>query len=197
MRRLAQLDAWRILHPALAPGVPTWRDAVRLRRMLAVTGLADAPERWLVYLALVLRPLPPAEAEGVAKKLNLAGGEAKLLLETLRHAERLVDAGEVLALAPADLVLALKTGPEVALAFLAAVAASRAQRRVLARYWREWRPLKLSVTGEDLKKLGLPPGPGYARILRAVLDARLAGTIRSADEERALLERLARETNHA
>jgi tRNA nucleotidyltransferase (CCA-adding enzyme) len=115
----------------------------------------------------------------------------------LRHAERLVDAGEVLALAPADLVLALKTGPEVALAFLAAVAASRAQRRVLARYWREWRPLKLSVTGEDLKKLGLPPGPGYARILRAVLDARLAGTIRSADEERALLERLARETNHA
>jgi tRNA nucleotidyltransferase (CCA-adding enzyme) len=194
MLRLAELDAWRILHPAAT--VPA-REVVRLRRTLAVTGLADVPERWLMYLALVLRPLPSEEAEAVGRKLNLGGAEVKLLGETLRHAARLVDAGEVLALAPADLVLALKTGPEVALAFLASQAASRAQRRVLARYWREWRPLKLAVSGEDLKKLGLPPGPGYARILRQVLEARLAGTIRSADEERALLTRLARETNHA
>ncbi|MDB5099490.1 MAG: domain containing protein [Cyanobacteria bacterium RYN_339] len=193
MRRLAELDAWRILHPQLAPG--PWRDVVRLRRMLAMAGLRAAPERWLTYLAWLLRPLPREAAAGVVQKLNLTGGEAKLVLDVLGQADRLLDAGEVVALAPADLVHALKTGPEVALAFLAAAATTRAQRRVLGRYWREWRPLKLSVSGDDLKELGLPPGPGYARILREVLDARLAGAIRTPAEERALLERLAREAS--
>lgn len=191
MRRMAELDAWRMIHPGIQPDARTWSDLRSLRRVLRGASLDQDPLRWLTYLARMLRPLPIDDARDVLLKLHVAGSESRAVIDMLTQADRLLDAGEVLVLAPADLVLALKTGPEVALAFLATMAASRPQRRVLARYWREWRPVKLSVDGNDLKALGLPPGPRYAAILRKVLDARLAGTVRTPADERALLERLA------
>ena len=47
----------------------------------------------------------------------------------------------------------------------------------------EVRPERL-ITGEDLKRMGLPPGPLFATILRAVEDARLDGEVH--DREAAL-----------
>jgi len=40
------------------------------------------------------------------------------------------------------------------------------------------RPIRL-VTGDDLKAMGLPPGPRYRKILQAVEDAQLEGTVHS------------------
>ncbi|MOA47239.1 hypothetical protein D3C78_1698570 [compost metagenome] len=55
------------------------------------------------------------------------------------------------------------------------------------------RPITLSVSGKDLKAAGLPPGPVYGEILKALMDARLRGSVRTPDEERALLDELARQ----
>ena len=43
------------------------------------------------------------------------------------------------------------------------------------------RPARL-VTGEDLKQLGLPPGPDYRRILEAVEEAQLEGRLTTRDQ---------------
>jgi len=46
---------------------------------------------------------------------------------------------------------------------------------------REWTPADLDppplVTGEDLKELGLEPGPLYKKLLEAVREAQLEGTV--------------------
>ncbi len=46
------------------------------------------------------------------------------------------------------------------------------------------------ITGEDLKKLGLPPGPAYRELLDAVRDAQLERQIHSRDEALALVHDL-------
>jgi poly(A) polymerase len=38
------------------------------------------------------------------------------------------------------------------------------------------------ITGEDLKQLGIPPGPAYRELLDAVRDAQLEGAIATRDE---------------
>jgi poly(A) polymerase len=62
---------------------------------------------------------------------------------------------------------------------------------------RKWTAADLNpaplVTGDDLKKLGLPPGPLYKRVLDAVREAQLDGTIKSAEEALELVRRLLRE----
>jgi poly(A) polymerase len=65
------------------------------------------------------------------------------------------------------------------------------------RLLREWTAEDLNppplVTGEDLKGLGIPPGPLYKRILDAVREAQLDSTTRSRDEALELVGRLANE----
>jgi tRNA nucleotidyltransferase (CCA-adding enzyme) len=48
-------------------------------------------------------------------------------------------------------------------------------RAVLDRFVREWRHVKLEITGEDLMALGYPPGPALGAALRETLDAKLNG----------------------
>ncbi|OGN98783.1 MAG: hypothetical protein A2Z71_00410 [Chloroflexi bacterium RBG_13_50_21] len=49
-----------------------------------------------------------------------------------------------------------------------------------------------SITGDDLRDLGLPPGPIYKRILAAIRDAWLDGKIENVDQEQAYLDELVR-----
>ncbi len=53
----------------------------------------------------------------------------------------------------------------------------------------DYRPAPL-VTGEDLKALGLTPGPDFARILRAVEDAQLDGELTDQEEALELVRKL-------
>jgi tRNA nucleotidyltransferase (CCA-adding enzyme) len=56
--------------------------------------------------------------------------------------------------------------------------------------WSIWRHVRPIATGDDLRALGLKPGPEFARILASLRDAWLDGKLSSADEEALLLDRL-------
>ncbi len=62
-----------------------------------------------------------------------------------------------------------------------------AKRESLWRELREWRAIRPRATGDDLRALGLPPGPSYAKILRRLQDAWLDGEIQNDEDERRLL----------
>ena len=57
----------------------------------------------------------------------------------------------------------------------------------LDRYMAEWRHVRPTLTGDDLRALGLPPGPLYTRILDALLAARLDGEVTDEAGERAVV----------
>ncbi len=62
----------------------------------------------------------------------------------------------------------------------------------LLRYQTEWRLVEPTLTGDDLKAIGLKPGPLFGRLLRRLRDARLDGDVSTRTEEEALLEHLLR-----
>jgi poly(A) polymerase len=66
---------------------------------------------------------------------------------------------------------------------------------------REWSPEELEpppvITGDDLRALGLTPGPLYKRLLDAVREAQLEGTVRTKEEALALVQRLLKEWHEA
>ena len=53
----------------------------------------------------------------------------------------------------------------------------------LERYAREWRYVQCEMTGKDLKRLGLPPGPAYRQIFETLRAARLDGEIATREDE--------------
>ena len=56
-------------------------------------------------------------------------------------------------------------------------------KKYISLYLTHLREVKVSLTGHDLKKLGIPPGPQYRKLLAELLDAKLDGIVRNRDEE--------------
>lgn len=56
--------------------------------------------------------------------------------------------------------------------------------------WKDWRWVKPVTTGDDLRALGLPPGPVYTKTLARLRKAWLDDEVKSYAEEQALLQKL-------
>jgi hypothetical protein len=67
----------------------------------------------------------------------------------------------------------------------------------LDRYYSEWRFVRVTLSGDDLREQGLSPGPSYAYYLGRILDARLDGLVEDETGERQLLAEMIRNDERA
>ena len=133
----------------------------------------------------------PAEVAALGARFTLRKAERDGLERAARlYAERHALADE--SRPPADIAAALQGADEATRRALWVVG-SEALRRQLTRYEEDWRWRRPALTGRDLRRLGLPPGPRYRELLERLQIARWNGEVTSAAEERELLERLVEE----
>ena len=55
-------------------------------------------------------------------------------------------------------------------------------------YFEFYNNIRLSITGDDLQKLGIKPGPDYQKIFKKILNAKLDGLINTKEEELNFIE---------
>jgi tRNA nucleotidyltransferase (CCA-adding enzyme) len=134
---------------------------------------------------------PKPVLEGVLVRLNFPRRDAELLLV----ARQALDALDSLAgdAPPSRIADTLEDIPEPALVG-AYVNSTGVSRERLSHYLARWRIIQPETDGETLRRRGLPPGPRYGEILRALRAARLDGRIGSAQEEARMLDELLSET---
>lgn len=193
--RLGELGLLRFIHPSLK-----WTD--RLDGLLKsvqevfdwykLLYLGRNVEAWLVYMMALMEVVPHkavGEAltrlsvpERVAEKIRAGHGAANRLRRRLarRPPPR-----------PADTYRALAGLSDETLLLLMAATKSETVKRQVSAYLTTYQHIKPSLTGEDLKAMGLTPGPLFKRILDRLLDARLNGEVASEADERRLAGRIA------
>ena len=71
---------------------------------------------------------------------------------------------------------------ELALYMMAATKSENVKKSI-SNYFTRLRHTQPSVTGKDLIKMGLEPGPNFKEILQAVLDAKLNGRLKTRNDE--------------
>ncbi len=153
-----------------ATGLP-WRPA----------GLDPPRTALLALLALVLEA--PAETRRrLSDRLRLPAAEAAVLT---RGPERLEAARSRLAAVPRppvahEVAAALRPLSAEELALLAA--SGPTWRGFVERDLSDLRPVRLRVTGSDLRAAGVPAGPAIGRALELTLEARLDGELAPDDE---------------
>ncbi len=89
---------------------------------------------------------------------------------------------------PSRVVQLLADQPSEWLSVLS-IHARAAGRRLIRQFFAEWRHVPPPLTGEDLKKMGVPPGPAYPRILKTLHAARLDGRLKSVEDIRRIVSR--------
>ena len=60
---------------------------------------------------------------------------------------------------------------------------SKQVKRAISLFFTQLRNTAVEMSGQDLKKMGVAPGPIYRETLQAVLEARLDGRLQSREEE--------------
>jgi len=195
--RLDQLGLLKRIHPSLDADERLGQAFLEAGRAISWYELlfADPPcQTWQVYLLCLTARLGDEVLPAFLQRLGLPPRLRQLL-----SVER-VEARDVSARLHRSLRRSGRTRPSEAsrllrpfstemLLFMLALSGSEAFRRCLTQYVTQWRNETVSLDGDDLQELGLPPGPQYREILQAVLDARLDGKVASRREELALVRK--------
>jgi tRNA nucleotidyltransferase (CCA-adding enzyme) len=191
LRRLDELGLLWQIDPDL--GLSPERLALLTRVTEARLELAETHaevlgQAWVVYLAALVRGLEVSGWRRVGSRLGLAPRTIQYLSEALTTVER---AGLQLcteaALRPSQVVAALRGLPLEMLPLLLADCPERRLHRHIQQYLTTWRHVRPSVTGADLKRLGVPQSPQIGRLLARVLEAKLDGEATTRESEEALI----------
>ncbi|HEY6042425.1 MAG TPA: hypothetical protein VIX58_09855, partial [Anaerolineae bacterium] len=173
--RLQELGALAKIHPRLKIDEGISDQFRRLR--------ADGPSvTALNYLAVLTRALSRVNTLEVASRLKLAKNDVLFLEQTggLGEMERELSAREM---SRSELVHRLADFQDAALEFTARVTAAPIVAERIRLYREQLAQIQPHLDGNDLKRLGVPPGPHYREILTLLRDQRLDGRIESQRDE--------------
>jgi tRNA nucleotidyltransferase (CCA-adding enzyme) len=193
LERMSQLGLFREIHPAL-PWDVECRENIRMLNYLENKPLAGikvdlqrgSNKRRLAYILWVIH-LPVDKILTILRRLRFPATQSKIVLSA-NHLWK-----DLPWLANAKLSqIANRLEDVPALAIYAVFLASRDEQACnnIQACLNRINSITPTVTGYDLQKRGLQPGPVYKRILGAIRDGWLDGKIENVDQEKAYLDEI-------
>jgi len=190
LERLANLHYLQSIHPGFQwdEWLATRISSLTKKKPGAEWGFTETNlnliTREIVYILLLLR-LPAVSARDVIARLKLSASLAR----SINAARQLWLDRESLTSLPASAVSAqLGSVPVIAIYAVYIASNKRKERQVFYRYINEWRRIKTTITGHQIRARGVPPGPEYRQILETLRGAWIDGKVKSSEDELALLE---------
>jgi len=147
-------------------------------------------QRVLAYILWLIR-LSPTDLERIIDRLSFS----RDVKDAIHSAAQLWESlGSLAAQSPSQIVNRLDGIPKISIFAVYLACDSDGIRELLQEYINNWSQIHAHTAGDDLRALGLPPGPHYRQILTELRRAWLDGEISSIDEEHDLLDKLLHES---
>lgn len=135
----------------------------------------------LVWLALLVWPLPASQATAFAARINAPADWTRVIADTVRLVSRLPQLDEPNH--PPSQVCSLLDGLATETLAAAKLLGSQTTADYVQQYLDKWWSVAPILRGTDLLELGVPPGPSVGEALRALRKARLDGTTHTRQDE--------------
>jgi len=191
LRRMGELGVMPVIHPSLRLNNDSLKIIHETDQMLAwfrLSYLPDHCEAWQVYFFACTGNLLQDEFSALLERLAVPQilvdrtfGQRSRVKRSRVALQRSIRHGE--AIRPSYLYQLLHGLALESLLYLAASAREDMVRKIVSNYLTQLRQVHPLVNGEELKGLGLHPGPAYRKILRELLAARLDGEISDKQQE--------------
>ncbi|MCS7313164.1 MAG: CCA tRNA nucleotidyltransferase, partial [Acidobacteria bacterium] len=191
-RRMTEAQLWPHLHPRWH-----WRttDLEEIRRATEVfdwwrvTVGTELPDAWTFWALVALQHLPAEDRETVLREYQWPQEVYRLVVEgrdLLRQFQTWYH--RTPSATPGEVALRWRDWPLWLVLFLMAIS-DEPLRGYARRYLTEWRTLRPLLTGDDLRQMGLEPGPAFREILDRLWVAQVDGQVRDPTEARAWVTR--------
>jgi len=185
--RLAEFDLLQFIHPSLqwngdiATLFQNIKDTLTWYKLLF---LNKKYEPWQIYFLGLLDRLSLQATKEVCKRLNIREGFFEKVITTKKETLSILQrVNRIKVIKPGKLYGILNGYPQETLLYLMAKAFSDEARKGISLYLSNLQDIRLSITGKDIAKLGVRPGPLYGRVMGQVLWARLDGLVKTKEEE--------------
>lgn len=185
--RLHEYDLLHVIHPSITftkelvalfnsvKKVLSWHDLLFLEEFYM---------KWTVYFIALIRQCDKETTHEICRRIELAPRYLDIFVKERFEADRCLYWMERnLPLSNSTLYHQLK-GFRVELAlYMMAATKSENVKKSISNYFTRLRHIQPSVTGKDLIKMRLDPGPIFKEILQAVLDSKLNGRLKTRNDE--------------
>lgn len=153
--------------------------------------LEEKPDKGILYLMALLSGLKDEDLKATIGRLSPPPRARDMILRGMNQAK------DILRRFPSDdpveiYKLLSKLRLETVL-FLMALSKDRKKQRVISHYLTELRNVKTILKGDDLKGMGVQPGPVYSKILNKLLEEKLRGHLKSREDEEKFVKKIIRE----
>ena len=187
IRRLAGLGLLKVIHQSIRLGPTEEEILARSYDVLAWYDLLfrpQRPRRWVVYLLALLEGLNSQEVLEVMDRLGLVGSERNIFMEERKVSIKVLDLLSRRSFMKSSEVYWLLKGLDIDLLLhILSITQNEDARQAISKYITELQDVRPLLTGDDLKDMGLEPGPLFRTILHRLLEARLDGEVRHREDE--------------
>ncbi len=180
LKRMDSFNLLYLIHPILKLDKKKEKLLEEIERVLEwykLLYLSPTPQRWLVYLLGLLSGTSSQDIISLAKKLGFSKKTKEHLIGITSSIKDTKDKLYKFQKEPSPpsskLYFILSPLPIEGVLFIMASCKLEAVKKLISFYLTRLKDIKLDITGNDLKKMGLPPGPVYSKILREVLRAKI------------------------
>jgi tRNA nucleotidyltransferase (CCA-adding enzyme) len=188
LRRMGDLDVLKFIHPSLKGTTDVERLFLSVGETLSwfrLLYLDFAADTWYVYFLALFDRMKDAGVDEALERLAVpARVRERVRQARTRSREVLYEFYRSPDLSPSRVYGLLHPLGVETLLLMMAKARQETAKKYISLYLTRLRQLRVALTGDDLKAIGIPPGPRYRRILSALLDAKLDGTVTTIEDER-------------
>jgi tRNA nucleotidyltransferase (CCA-adding enzyme) len=190
IRRLRECDLLKFVHPKIPWSAKSHDLFQSIQEILTWHRLEIAQEpiqRWLLYAMALFEPVGRDETVKTWKKLGFPGRQIQMVEKFFKEQQHLLRVLFRKQLSPSESYALLQTLTLEPLLFLMAKIQRQDSKKHSLQRIKEFittsRHIKSSITGHDLRALGLQKGPAYRQVLHQILTARLDGNVQTRKEE--------------
>jgi tRNA nucleotidyltransferase (CCA-adding enzyme) len=184
---MKDFDLLKFIHPALKGSTEAERLFVSIGETLTWFRLLYLDlkiQKWYLYFLGLLDHLKDAAVEETLERLSIPARIRERVRQTrARYRDVLYVFYKEPALPPSRIYGLLVSLEVEAILLIMAKAKQETAKKYISLYLTHLRNVKVALSGDDLKALGIPPGPRYREILAELLDAKLDGVVRNREEE--------------
>jgi tRNA nucleotidyltransferase (CCA-adding enzyme) len=194
IRRMREFSLFQFIAPGMLADVSAMKTLARVGEVLSWAKMVPfdkAPEVWFIYFMGLFYDLDDGSVRQAVERLNLPMRLQKRLETDLENCQEAIKrlAGKK-QLAPAEIYeIFSQLSPEANVFMLTLLDDDRANHYATL-YLTQYRDLgKLLLTGDDLIRMGVKPGPVFQTVFKTLRDARVQGKVKTRQDEMALVQK--------
>ncbi len=184
LKRLSDIGLLRVIHQNLIFNEHLEENLKSMQETISwfdLLFLEEKTDKGILFLIVLLYELKEEDVKGVLERLSPPPKVKEMIINGLSYAKEILRRPFVDD--PVEIYRILINLKLEVILFVMALSKDRQKKKMISYFLTELRNVKTILKGDDLKNMGIKPGPVYSKILRELLEEKLRGHVKTREDE--------------